>query len=144
MLGKSFDDAQVAQFLSSLDKNHEQHKECKSFPDKSSYLSYKPLGLQFLILKNQIIDAIFLYNKSNVFKPYAQVVPHQILLSMSNVDVVKKFGEPSKKGGGGRTGNIWISYEKLGIQFDFQGSDWNDLKNPIQMITLFPTATTGK
>ena len=161
ILNKPMQDDSIAQFLSLHSLQWLNMREVKQFADGAIYWSFKPLGLQLCFVKqpktNQhVLDSIFVYNKqqgkksaasqqpSSNFEQYVepasqQLLPHGVTMQMNNVDIVKKLGEPGKKGGGARTGtNIWISYENLGLQFDLVGNSWDDLKNPIAFITIFP------
>lgn len=54
---------------------------------------------------------------------------------MKNQDIVKKFGDTKDKGGG--TVPIWIRYEHIGVEFQFVGTNWSDIQNPIEHIKLF-------
>jgi hypothetical protein len=55
---------------------------------------------------------------------------------------VRRFGDSKEKGGG--TIPIWIRYEHLGVEFQFQSKDWNDTANPIEHIKLFLPSETQK
>ena len=57
-------------------------------------------------------------------------------MRMMNRDVVQKLGEPSRKGGPPML-PIWIAYDKLGIQFEFQDRDWNNIQNPIELVVVY-------
>ena len=149
LIGKEMNEIQLV--LKSIWPTLETSKEAKKFSDGAIFWSFKPFGLQFCFIpkdQQSIVDSIFVYNKQQgkpqnkesqqLFQKYNEQLPHGLSLNMNNVDIVKKFGEPTKKGGGGRGGPIWISYENLGFQIDFIGSSWDDLDNKISFITFFP------
>ena len=48
------------------------------------------------------------------------------------------LGEPSDKFGGGRFRAVGITYETLGLDIQFRESSWNDEKNPMAFISIFP------
>jgi len=172
LLGKSIQDDAIAQFLTAQSPQWQVMRETKQFADGAIYWSFITLGIQLCFVKpsktstTQVLDSIFLYNsqqqkakpassssaqaQTQVFQQFNEnnannscKIPQGITLQMNNVDIVKKLGEPQKKGGGARTGtNIWISYETLGLQFDLVGNSWDDLKNPISFITIFPPSSS--
>ena len=57
-------------------------------------------------------------------------------MSMTNRDIVFKLREPNRKGGPPVIG-IWIAYDKLGIQFEFEDKDWNNIQNKIELVILY-------
>jgi hypothetical protein len=57
-----------------------------------------------------------------------------------NMQIVEYLGDTSAKAGGKTP--IWLSYERLGIEITFLGSDWGDVDNPITHVSIF-TPTTG-
>lgn len=132
-------DTKITEFLKTLDPQHEKYKEIKTFKD-CIFHNYKPLGISFQYLQKDtkwVLDSIFLYNENEFqYKKYKGPIPHDIKFSNNNVDIVKRFGEPEKKGG--KTIPVWISYTKLGIQIDFKYKSFDDLNNPISFITVFP------
>ena len=54
---------------------------------------------------------------------------------MKNQDIVRRFGDSKDKGGGSIP--VYISYEHLGVSFNFLSKDWSDQQNPITDLTLF-------
>ena len=48
---------------------------------------------------------------------------------------MRRFGDTKEKGGGSIP--VWISYEHLGISFNFLSKNWSDDQNPITDITVF-------
>lgn len=57
---------------------------------------------------------------------------------MNNQDIVRKFGDSNQKGGGKVP--VWIAYEQIGLQVNFQNKDWADAANPLTHISLFEKA----
>ena len=49
--------------------------------------------------------------------------------------MVRRFGDTKDKGGG--SVQIWVKYESIGLEFTFEGKDWNDVANPINNIKIF-------
>ena len=48
---------------------------------------------------------------------------------------MRRFGDTKDKGGG--SVQIWVKYESIGLEFTFEGKDWNDVANPINNIKIF-------
>jgi hypothetical protein len=69
---------------------------------------------------------------------YPYSLPFFINFEMRNREIVMKFGDTKHKGGGSLP--IWIRYEHIGLEFGFQGKDWNDAENPIVYIKVFKRA----
>ncbi|EPZ31240.1 hypothetical protein ROZALSC1DRAFT_31441 [Rozella allomycis CSF55] len=65
-----------------------------------------------------------------------EILPFNLSPKMTIKDVVQLVGEPDKKGGS-RMVPIWISYEDMGLQLDFVGSNWEDPNNPLSFVTIF-------
>jgi hypothetical protein len=54
---------------------------------------------------------------------------------MVNKNIVEIFGDTINKKGGNTP--VWLSYENLGIEFNFLNSSWSDTANPIIFICIF-------
>jgi hypothetical protein len=147
LVGVSIDDSSLLEFLNSLDPSYDTTREEHKYPD-CTYWNFKPLGLSLCFKPNEkpILDAIYVFNNGvNKYKKYKGPLPLDLSLDQNNVDVVKKFGEPDKKGGVNVP--VWISYESkshvnkheksVGIQFDFTSKSFDDRNNPISGVTFF-------
>ncbi|CAE7203956.1 TDRD1 [Symbiodinium sp. CCMP2456] len=116
--------------------------EFKSFHD-CAYLTAKALGVQVRFTpadpREARADVVFLYNEGEGFAQYrAGPLPEGLQWSHHSKDVVLMLGEPSDKYGGGRFRAVGISYETLGIDIQFRESNWNDEKNPMAFVSIFP------
>jgi hypothetical protein len=80
----------------------------------TTYLNWKELGIS-VVVENSIVDAIHLYNnRVDGFSKYAGLIHPDLDINDTNADVVRRLGEPTKKGGGAGTQSaIWISYDFL-------------------------------
>ncbi|CAE7469699.1 Tdrd1 [Symbiodinium natans] len=116
--------------------------EFKSFSD-CAYLTSKALGIQVRLMAADLgracVDVVFLYNEGDGFSQYsAGPLPEGLQWTQHSKDVVLMLGEPSDKYGGGRFRAVGISYETLGLDIQFRESNWNDEKNPMAFISIFP------
>ncbi|KJE94591.1 hypothetical protein CAOG_05217 [Capsaspora owczarzaki ATCC 30864] len=101
----------------------------------SDYHNYPVLGLSLCFEKN-LLTAVHVYCEAvSGYTGYCGPLPHGISLKDNNVDIVKRLGEPTVKGG--KVVNVWIAYEELGMQVDFSTKDWNDLDNKISSVALY-------
>ena len=50
-------------------------------------------------------------------------MPYNLNFTMTNEHIVRLLGEPSTKGGGGLN-NIYINYDALGIEINFNTLNW--------------------
>jgi hypothetical protein len=149
LIGVTQNDGALIEFLNHLDPSYDQYVEEKKYSD-CTYWNIRPLGISLLFKPNHEpkLDSIIVYNEGvDKFKAYQGNLPLGLTLKQNNVDIVKKLGEPDKKGG--HNIPVWISYEtksKLpvnnrnkfsGLQFDFANKSFEDLNNPIRTITFF-------
>eukprot|EP00698_Gefionella_okellyi_P005964 TRINITY_DN15399_c0_g1_i1.p1 TRINITY_DN15399_c0_g1~~TRINITY_DN15399_c0_g1_i1.p1 ORF type:complete len:149 (+),score=24.22 TRINITY_DN15399_c0_g1_i1:5-451(+) len=138
LLGQSPTSAAFTQFTS-------QHTTCTADVAKfrdCEYHTYKPDGLSFCFdiigADNAVLTlgGIHVFNGVQGYIACKLALPHGVHLRMTNVDVVTLLGEPTKKGGG-RSMPVFIVYERVGLQVDFQSASWEDLANPIVSLTYF-------
>eukprot|EP01135_Chromosphaera_perkinsii_P004601 Nk52_evm1s291 gene=Nk52_evmTU1s291 len=125
---------------------HEAEKKIETKWDAGKFVSgkevrgayfenYKCLGLSLCFEENRL-DAIHMYNEGfDEYEQYKGALPYHLDWQDVNANVVRKFGEPSDKGGGRIP--VWISYDNKGLQVDFKSIDWNDVNNPMTCITIF-------
>jgi hypothetical protein len=101
------------------------------------YLNYFDIGISFCFKQNKL-ECVYFYNDCiNGYKQFKDALPIDLNWKLFNKDIVEKFGDSKVKGGGPRASNIWIAYERLGIEFNFLNKIWEDLENPIIHISLF-------
>jgi hypothetical protein len=107
------------------------------------YINYLENGISFCF-RNKKLQCVYLYNDNiQGFKQYKESLPFNLNWKMHNTDIVHIFGDSKIKGGGPRASNIWIAYERLGIEFNFLNKAWEDLENPIIFISLFEKTATS-
>lgn len=151
-------------------------REVKSYPD-CCYWNYKCHGLSLLFrykasgdrgnsAENMTLDSVILFNKGAYgYQRYRGPMPFPGMQfeSMSNRDIVQRFGEPQKKGGGGLA-PIWFTYStrqatfvkrvreelkdsaghggaipsSFSMQVELVDKDWNNRCNAVASITIFP------
>jgi len=113
--------------------------EIKEFKSKNiKYKSFKGIGLSFEFSKGVLVN-IHLFRKNSSFgylSDFTGSLPYGITLGLTNREVVSKFGEPNRKGGGEKF-PIWIEYSSLGVMFEFEKGDWNIVNNSIASVVLF-------
>ena len=51
-------------------------------------------------------------------------LPNGLFLGMTGKELVEAHGEPEKKGGGATMGGIFVVYERLGVQANFERPEW--------------------
>lgn len=114
--------------------------EEKAYSD-CRYLSCKPLGLSLRLkpASSGCVDVAFIYNEGvDGFSAYSSgPLPAGLEWSHTNRDVVKRLGEPSDRFGGGRQA-VGISYELLGLDVTFKSKSWDDARNPMAFLAVFP------
>ena len=99
------------------------------------YLTWPEFGVS-LELENRQLKNIYLYFMDKLFKKFAGSLPYNFTSESTNDQVVGFLGEPDKKTGG-KTEQISLSYERLGVQFDFITKVWESTGSPLAMIVLF-------
>jgi hypothetical protein len=130
LLGKSIEDDYFQELMKQENLTYIS-REIKDY----LYLSYPEQGISFCFV-NKILDCIFLYNEGAFKnKQYKEIIPYNITWKMLNKDIVSKFGDTIKKGGGNVP--IFLNYPRLGIEFNFVGKAWHDVENPLSHINLF-------
>jgi hypothetical protein len=158
LIGLEFTDNEVNSFVQYLHPNKNKPLEepvLKQYSDVI-YVSYLSLGLSFQVNPTSSkIDAIECYsaksNSKQFQSEYEGPLPFGFRIDMDNKQIVTKFGEPDKKGGGSIP--IWISYEveksdrtipkknSNGIlvksQVDFLHRQWDIVPNPVSHYTFF-------
>jgi hypothetical protein len=102
ILGADFSNSKTKDFLKkNINIDLFGCEEIKAYLDVT-YLSYKKFGFGIMIKNsNNKIDSLFFYNENKKlgFNKFQGILPYGINISDLNSDIVKKFGEPSKKGG---------------------------------------------
>eukprot|EP01080_Neovahlkampfia_damariscottae_P009654 gene9654-1858_t len=132
VVGLSIHDDKFQQFLKKTVKD--SIPEVKKFKDVECH-SYKKEGIAF-DFKDEKIDSIFVYNDNSYgYKKYQGDLPDNLTFEMTNSQIVKKYGEPTGKGGFNIP--VWISYDSKGIQIDFVNSSYEDNQNPIAFYTFY-------
>lgn len=92
-----------------------------------------------MLFKDKKLDAIFFYNQNvSGYQKFNGILPYEIKMSMINIEIVKLLGEPKLKAPKDNVIPIWIEYPSKGIQINFTSKSYDDLKNPISSICLFP------
>jgi len=127
LLNKNINDNEIKSFLSN---SNYAKKEIKEY----IYLSSAIDGWS-LCFRNNILEAIYLYNSVKPYSQYTKELPYKLNFSLVNTDIVQYFGDSKSKGGGNYP--IWISYDHLGIEVHFLNMVWADNKNPITFFCLF-------
>jgi len=96
LLGLSLKDQKVEEFLKKTVKDNKP--EIKKFKETECH-SYKKEGIAFDI-KNEKIETIFVYNdKCYGFNKFKGELPEELSFELTNSEIVKKYGEPTGKGG---------------------------------------------
>jgi len=82
------------------------------------------------------VEFVVLFNEqADRYKAFPYKLPYKLTFKFKSEDIVKRFGDTKDKGGGSVP--IWVKYEHLGVEVQFQGKDWNDAANPIDHLKLF-------
>ena len=154
LIGLKEDDPKIGHFLNSLDQSSPQCEK-KAFNDVT-FVNYLKLGLAIEVSnESKRIEAITCYANKNSTKQFTSEftgsLPFDLRMDMDNRQIVTKFGEPDKKGGGSIP--IWISYESeksgrsiparnsrgqlIKVQIDFLHKEWECVPNPVAHYTFF-------
>ena len=128
-LGKEFKDSIFAK------KDPEQKKEKFFENTDEKFISWPKDGI-CIVVKSGLIDCIFLYFISPIYKTYKNDLPYGLRPNMTNGEVVSFLGEPNIKSGGGSS-NITLIYKRLGLEFEFYSKVWHLSDAHIAHITLF-------
>mmetsp|Transcript_841 Transcript_841/g.2574 ORF Transcript_841/g.2574 Transcript_841/m.2574 type:complete len:150 (+) Transcript_841:151-600(+) len=103
------------------------------------YHSCKSKGIQLCFEQHSssvILSAVHFFNEGqDGFSKYQDTLPHELSFDLTNVDVVKRFGEPEGKGG--HHVPVWLSYEQKGLQINFEGFSFEDRQNKITSVILY-------
>lgn len=97
--------------------------EIKVFGAKEKYFSWYEKGVS-IIIKEKIIDCIFLYFIYPKFKQYKGELPFGLRGDLNNGELVCYLGEPNEKSGGGSS-NITMNYKRLGLEIEFHSRVWS-------------------
>ncbi|KAI7871587.1 hypothetical protein BDF14DRAFT_1873481 [Spinellus fusiger] len=127
----------------------------KAFHD-CTYFSYPTLGLSFCFHPNKtgdtstlLLDSIDVYNgyTRDGFQPFCGDYPCGLTATMEAHSIVERFGEPDRKGGGGKTRTpCWIEYQfesekdtqtNRGMIIQLHGIDWDDRTMGWTSVALF-------
>lgn len=139
-LGKGLESPEIRSLISRMKSGSDL--ETKTFPKTQSqpsatYISAQKFGIQ-LVVTDETLKYVYLYGFNHKkFRPYEGKLPYGIDFSRNLKSVIEQFGEPNEKGGG-RMMPVWVSYDHLGMEIQFQGSQFQDPKNPISHISIFP------
>mmetsp|Transcript_135391 Transcript_135391/g.260109 ORF Transcript_135391/g.260109 Transcript_135391/m.260109 type:complete len:236 (-) Transcript_135391:7-714(-) len=115
--------------------------ETKTYSD-CRYVNAKGAGISVRLKppSEGLVDVVFLYSDGvDGFASYrAGPLPEGLQWSHRSRDVVNRLGEPSDKFGGGRFLEVGIGYETKGLEIHFKGRSWDDAKNEIAFLSIFP------
>uniref|UniRef100_A0A7S0E4S4 Uncharacterized protein n=1 Tax=Hanusia phi TaxID=3032 RepID=A0A7S0E4S4_9CRYP len=118
--------------------------EIKKYPSAKNlpaceYHSCKSRGLQLCfeqLGERSILSAVHFFNEGQEgFSRYPEALPYDLHFDLTNVDVVRKLGEPDGKGG--HHVPVWITYDQKGLQVNFEGFSFEDRQNKIASVILF-------
>eukprot|EP00917_Polyrhabdina_sp_WS-2016_P004981 GHVP01011446.1.p1 GENE.GHVP01011446.1~~GHVP01011446.1.p1 ORF type:complete len:147 (-),score=28.13 GHVP01011446.1:731-1171(-) len=137
LLGKNFESDDVKNFMKEAFDSWDK----TDFPDSVFYTS-KQKGLSLCFDKTEknsavsILGAIHVFNDIHFkgFKKCPYKLPLGVSIEWEAWSIVNAFGEPCKKSGGKCP--ITLVYDKLGVQFDLQSSNWDDRRNKICSVTF--------
>jgi len=106
------------------------------------YRNYKDSGVSLLFEekdKKLVVDSVFVYNEGvDGYHRYTGKLPCDLTFNMTNADVVHCLGEPEGKPPKGNVVTMFIDYRKLGLQIDFTSKTYEDRKNPITCVCIYP------
>jgi hypothetical protein len=79
---------------------------------------------------------VFAANPKEGYERCTLELPHGLVLGMTGKQLVEAHGEPERKGGGASMGGIFVSYERLGFQANFERPAW-EADNPVRGFDIF-------
>eukprot|EP00914_Ancora_sagittata_P008700 GHVO01016866.1.p2 GENE.GHVO01016866.1~~GHVO01016866.1.p2 ORF type:complete len:145 (+),score=35.98 GHVO01016866.1:793-1227(+) len=138
LLGCQEDDEKWIQFLENLpvDKTEilrKAYREC-------FYIVVIKLGLEFCFDETKggkhTLAGIHVFAETKRYRRCPLKLPRGLSLTMTIQGVVEALGQPTQKSGGGIS-PISLSYDKIGTQFEFLGTQWNDKDNPVTSIVFY-------
>ena len=127
VLGRAF--ADVDEILRELGVSTDAARETKHFSD-CTYCNVKAAGVALACdgrdaPPTRSLGCIhtFAANKEG-YAPCALQLPHGRLLGLTGMQLVVALVEPERKGGGASFGGIFVAYERLGFQANFERAEW--------------------
>lgn len=128
-------DKEFNELILEIDKHHKLLVKDDKL-DKNIYFIFNyELGLSLEFRSNRLKN-VYLYNNSQQFKQYRYEVYRMLGWEMNGQEVLECYGEPNVKGGGGVT-NIYVVYERLGLEVDFKSRYWEHSGIMVDYVVIF-------
>ncbi|ODQ78630.1 hypothetical protein BABINDRAFT_162340 [Babjeviella inositovora NRRL Y-12698] len=105
----------LASFLSAHGADLQQLSP-KTYPDGVTYYNFKASGISIAFDQKGLLESVDFYRE---VIPAAMLLPFGISALDTGKTLVKKFGEPTEKGGGFKAKmDIWLRWEFFQVELD--------------------------
>eukprot|EP01061_Rhynchopus_euleeides_P018741 TRINITY_DN3094_c1_g1_i1.p1 TRINITY_DN3094_c1_g1~~TRINITY_DN3094_c1_g1_i1.p1 ORF type:complete len:179 (+),score=56.59 TRINITY_DN3094_c1_g1_i1:38-538(+) len=145
-LGKERDSVFVQDLLSALSLGGKQPSVRPRNHD--IYVEFKGDGVALVFhvtTSSSVLHALWCYGEGS--DGFSQCPNRHILPPLCGREIVQRFREPARKGGGGTKGNIWLEYENyvadgLRATFELKTMSWEDREGAIHAVGYFLKETS--